>query len=80
MNSKTIFGAFGGFVAVFSLSQIACAQQADPHGWLGTETFKTRFGDFQFKDGYPVGDTARRLLDRLRYRLPRSEGRRSDGY
>jgi hypothetical protein len=63
MNSKTIFGAFGGFVAVFSLSQIACAQQADPHGWLGTETFKTRFGNFQFKDGYPVGNTAQRLLE-----------------
>ena len=24
---------------------------------------KTRFGDFEFKDGYPVGDTAERLLE-----------------
>ena len=39
------------------------AQEAEPHGWLGTETLKTRFGDFQFKNGYPVGDTAERLLD-----------------
>jgi hypothetical protein len=39
------------------------SQQADPHGWLGTETLKTRSGDFQFKDGYPVGDSAQRLLD-----------------
>jgi hypothetical protein len=58
MNPKVVFGVVGGFVAVFSLSQIACAQQADPHGWLGTESLKTHFGDFQFKDGYPVGDTA----------------------
>ena len=39
------------------------AQQTDPNGWLGTETLQTRFGDFQFKDGYPVGDAAQRLLD-----------------
>jgi hypothetical protein len=28
------------------------AQGAEPHGWLGTETLKTRFGKFEFKDGY----------------------------
>jgi hypothetical protein len=39
------------------------SQQPDPHGWLGTETLQTRFGTFQFKDGYPVGDAAQRLLD-----------------
>jgi hypothetical protein len=39
------------------------SQQPDPHGWLGTETLQTRFGAFQFKDGYPVGDAAQRLLD-----------------
>ena len=33
------------------------------YGWLGTETLQTRFGDFEFKDGYPVGDAAQRLLD-----------------
>jgi hypothetical protein len=38
-------------------------QQSDPPGWLGTETLKTRFGGFQFKDGYPVGDAPKRLLD-----------------
>jgi hypothetical protein len=37
--------------------------QTDSHGWLGTETLKTRFGDFAFKNGYPVGDTAERLLE-----------------
>lgn len=35
----------------------------EPHGWLNTETLKTRFGEFQFKGGYPVGDTAERLFE-----------------
>jgi hypothetical protein len=37
--------------------------QDEPHGWLGTETLKTPYGEFEFKNGYPVGDTAKRLLD-----------------
>jgi hypothetical protein len=36
---------------------------ADPHGWLNTETLKIRFGEFEFRDGYPVGDTAERLFE-----------------
>ena len=36
MNLKAASGAAGAFVAVFRLSQMAFAQQADPHGWLGT--------------------------------------------
>ena len=39
------------------------AQQVEPHGWLGTETLKTRSGNFEFKNGFPEGDTAQRLLD-----------------
>lgn len=35
----------------------------ESHGWLGTETVKTRYGDFAFKDGYPVGDAAERLFE-----------------
>lgn len=35
----------------------------EPHGWLNTEVLKTRFGEFEFKDGYPVGDTAERLFE-----------------
>src|SRR5262245_44407607 len=34
----------------------------DPHGWVNTETLKTSFGDFEFKGGYPVRDTADRLF------------------
>jgi hypothetical protein len=39
------------------------AGRADPHGWLCTETLKTRFGDFAFENGYPAGDTAERLFE-----------------
>lgn len=36
---------------------------AEPHGWLNSEILKTRFGNFAFKNGYPSGDTAERLLE-----------------
>jgi hypothetical protein len=39
------------------------SQQVNPYGWPDTETLQTRFGAFEFKDGYPVGDAAQRLLD-----------------
>lgn len=39
------------------------AAQGEPHGWLGTETLATPFGDFAFENGYPAGDTGERLLD-----------------
>jgi hypothetical protein len=35
----------------------------EPHGWLNSETLKTRFGEFAFRDGYPAGDTAERLFE-----------------
>ena len=34
---------------------------AEPHGWLNTETLKTRVGEFEFKNGYPTDDTGRRV-------------------
>ena len=40
---------------------------ADPHGWIGTETVKTRFGDFEFKNGYPTPAAADALLDQLKF-------------
>src|SRR6266542_2508240 len=36
---------------------------ADPHGWIGTETVKTRFGDFEFKNGYPTADATDKLYE-----------------
>jgi hypothetical protein len=35
----------------------------DRHGWLNNEALQTRYGTFEFKNGYPVGDSAARLLD-----------------
>ena len=50
-------------VGILGITSSVHAQQAEPHGWLNTETLKTRFGDFAFKNGYPAGDTAQRLRD-----------------
>ncbi len=50
-------------IGAFSIMCSVQAQQAERHGWLNTETLKTRFGDFEFKNGYPAGDTAQRLMD-----------------
>src|SRR5258705_28077 len=32
-----------------------------PHGWIGTETVETPFGNFAFDKGYPTAETAQRL-------------------
>jgi hypothetical protein len=37
----------------------------DRHGWIGTETITTRFGNFEFKNGYPTAAAADALLDQL---------------
>ena len=52
----------GVLLAVTSHSALA-EEGSNPYGWINTETLKTRFGDFQFQNGYPVGDTAQRLFD-----------------
>ena len=36
-------------------------------GMDGLETVKTRFGDFEFKNGYPTPAAAEALLDQLKY-------------
>jgi len=48
-------------------AQEQAQQSADRHGWLGTETIKTRFGEFEFKGGYPTPSSATRLLDQLKF-------------
>lgn len=40
---------------------------ADHHGWIATETVKTRFGDFVFENGYPTPATADALFDQLKF-------------
>jgi hypothetical protein len=54
-----------GFLIILmtALCGTSLAAAAEPHGWLENETVKTRFGDFAFKNGYPIGDTAERLLE-----------------
>jgi hypothetical protein len=51
------------FIFATTTSLAAYAQGTEPHGWRKTETLKTRSCDFEFKNGYPVGDTAQRLLN-----------------
>ena len=63
MRHKAAFGSAVAVVAIVGLPQIGHAQQGDAHGWLNTETLKTRSGDFEFRNGYPAGDTAERLLE-----------------
>jgi hypothetical protein len=35
----------------------------DSHGWIGTEVIKTRFGDFEFKNGYPTAAATDKLYE-----------------
>ncbi len=39
----------------------------DHHDWIGTETVETKFGEFEFKNGYPAGVTAERLVSQLKF-------------
>jgi hypothetical protein len=41
----------------------AQAQTKDRHGWIGTETVKTRFGDFEFRNGYPTAEATEKLYE-----------------
>lgn len=50
-------------VIASSVAATAQAQDHDQKGWLNNETLRTLYGDFEFKNGYPVGDAAQRLID-----------------
>jgi hypothetical protein len=41
-------------ICAITTSPSAYAQGTEPHGWLNTEMLKTRSGDFEFKNGYPL--------------------------
>jgi len=54
------------WIAIFAgVSAISLPAQAqtEPHGWLNNETLRTRYGDFEFKNGYPAGEAGARLLE-----------------
>jgi len=36
-------------------------------GWFGTEQVRTRAGEFEFRNSYPVGDTSMRLRETLHF-------------
>jgi hypothetical protein len=44
-------------------ASLSANAQTDSHGWLNNENLQTRYGTFEFKNGYPVGDATARLLD-----------------
>jgi hypothetical protein len=39
----------------------------DSHSWIGTETINTRFGDFEFKNGYPTAEATDKLYELLTF-------------
>ena len=61
--STTVFAIVTRFAVIGFLTVLVHGQEgsanrigvgSDVHGWLGTETLKTRFGDFEFAGGYPA--------------------------
>jgi hypothetical protein len=38
-------------------------KDSDGHDWISTETVKTRFGDFDFKNGYPTPEATEKLYE-----------------
>src|SRR5262249_42563453 len=54
------------WIAIFagvSAIPLPAQAQTELHGWLNNETLRTRYGDFEFKNGYPAGETGARLLE-----------------
>ena len=48
-----------------SSQSAASAGSTDAHGWLGTETLKTRSGSYEFKGGYPTTEAAKALHEQM---------------
>jgi hypothetical protein len=42
---------------------LSAMKKEESRRWIGTETVKTRFGDFQFKNGYPTAEATDKLYD-----------------
>lgn len=69
--SAVLVGALLGWLAPGPV----CAQAQGPkpvdlHGWIGTEMVRTRFGNFEFKNGYPTHPAADALFDQLEFNRP----------
>src|SRR5262245_53180484 len=48
-------------------SQSQPQSATDAHGWINNETVRTRFGDFEFRNGYPTRESAEALHDQLKF-------------
>ena len=48
MKTKLIIYSLGITLLAFAAK---AEDAAEKHGWIGTETIKTRFGEFEFKGG-----------------------------
>jgi len=72
-NTKRVVFLVVGFLMPGEITVPAFAQgntsaaTPDHHGWLGTETVRTRFGNFEFNGGYPTQSAAEALLDQLKF-------------
>jgi len=51
------------FLLTLAIAHSFAVAQTEPHGWVNSETLKTRYGDFEFRNGYPVSDATARLLE-----------------
>src|ERR1700757_1103900 len=51
------------FFGLHSANAKAPAQTTDHHQWIGTETVKSRFGDFEFQNGYPTTQATDKLYE-----------------
>ena len=50
-------------LATAPLAHSYATQSKDPHGWIGTETVETRYGSFEFKNGYPTAGAIDKLYE-----------------
>ena len=66
---NALFALLVGIATVQGTTNSAVAESEttpNPNGWIGSETVKTPFGNFDFKNGYPTPEAATRLLDQLK--------------
>jgi hypothetical protein len=63
MNTKHWITAFSVAAVALALTLAATNRRADSHGWIGTETIQTRFGDFEFRNGYPTDEATEKLYE-----------------
>ncbi len=54
-------------MATVSTRDTATTNAVETHGWIDTETVKTRLGGYEFKGGYPTDESARKLAEQLVY-------------